>query len=130
MLFGGFGVWYTYETATNIMDKNWSNVLERQPSLMTDFSSGALYIDSDSEAITYLYRDFERNAVLKSDDIGCYEVYISDEGEKIEAVTHLRVDLFSQKIAGERYIPVASDSQHDYSNLILLNHAPPNPTSH
>lgn len=111
VLFGGVGVWYTYETATTIMNNGWPSVINRQAFLMTDPSRDTSVIYPDSELRHLMYFDFQYNSGLN--DVGYYEMYICDDGKKIESCNFIKVEV-SSRISEERtqrYIPVGSDFQ-------------------
>ena len=106
LLFGGVGVWYTYETATNIMDDKWAEVI----STPTHYQKN-IPMKSDSEVVASLYSSFS-NSIYKQDDIGAYEVYISDDGKKYEIGNHIQVSFFdsdSRTFDYDKFIPVGPD---------------------
>lgn len=115
LLFGGVGVWYTYETATTIMNNGWSSVINRQSFLMTDPNLNSSEIDSDNDVIPDLFWDFDINAGLN--DIGYYEMYICDDGKKIESGNLMRVGAVSliTETDDSRYILINSDFPYNFS---------------
>ena len=122
LLFGGVGVWYTYETATTIMNNGWPSVINRQSFLMTDPNRDTSVIYPDSELRHLMYFDFQYNSGLN--DVGYYEMYICDDGKKIESCNFIEVS-FMSLISTEgtnRYIPVGSDFQHNLRyNLVDID---------
>lgn len=82
---------YTYETATKIMNEKWQEVIIDEQFLATAYGRDLSKINSDGDMIPYLYSDFKHVSTFKSHDIGCYEVYICDDGKKIEPVNHIEV---------------------------------------
>lgn len=111
---------YTYETATKIMNENWQEVMNLEEKYIRDTQKepDEFKTISKRNIIPLLYRDFKDMSRYKSDDIGCYEVYICDDGKKIEPVNHIEVcfdlviDLLydlNQGGAFSRFIPVGPD---------------------
>ena len=106
LLFGGVGVWYTYETATNIMDEKWLDVISNR----THYALNKP-LESDGEIVADLYCD-SFNPIYRQDDIGAYEVYISDAGKKYEIGNYIWVSFYdpdSRNFDYDKFISVGPD---------------------
>lgn len=103
---------YTYESATRIMNEKWHEVVKHEAFLTINDRLDASEFNSELDVIPYLYDDFKYNSIFKSDDIGCYEAYICDDGKKIESGDYVVVKFVNKtddKNIEKRYIPVGSD---------------------
>lgn len=104
---------YTYETATKIMNEKWDRAVNNEAFFITHGKQDVSEINSDNDVIRYLYYDFEIASGMKDDDIGYYEVYICDDGKKIEPVNHIVVSYAPNggSLSEHRFIPVDSNSK-------------------
>ena len=102
---------YTYETATKIMNEKWDSAVNNEAFFITHGKQDVSEINSDNDVIRSLYFDFENASYMKDDDIGYYEVYICDDGKKIEPVNHILVSYAPNggSLSEHRFIPVDSN---------------------